>query len=200
MDTAMRNNQKTGLYMNLATGFGLLLVGAFIAYGIARGIFRSQESMEAFLKPLGIFAPLLFVTIQAIQVVLPILPGSIGCVVGVLIWGPVGGFALNYIGISIGSILAFLLARKYGQPLVRSIASEKIYNKYIGWLEKGKKFDWCFALAIFFPVAPDDFLCYLAGLTNMKLKKFAAIILLGKPFSIALYSMGLYTALTWFLR
>lgn len=200
MDTVIKSNQKAGFYMNLATGFGLLLVGAFIAYGISQGIFQSEEAMEAFLKPMGLLAPLLFLVIQAVQVVLPILPGAIGCMVGVMIWGPVGGFALNYIGISIGSVGAFLLARKYGQPLVRSIASEKIYNKYIGWLKKGKKFDRCFAAAIFFPVAPDDFLCYLAGLTEMSLKKFVAVILLGKPCSIALYSMGIYAAFQWILE
>ncbi len=195
METAMKNQQKSGFYMNLATGIGLLLVGAFVAYGIATGIFRSKEALEAFLKPLGMAAPLLFVVIQAVQVMLPILPGAIGCVAGVMIWGPVGGFVLNYLGICLGSMGAFLLARRYGQPLVRSMASEKIYNRYIGWLDKGKLFDRCFALAIFFPVAPDDFLCYLAGLTNMPLKKFAAIIFLAKPLSIALYSMGLYAAL-----
>lgn len=48
-----------------------------------------------------------------------------------------------------------------------------------------------FAAAIFFPVAPDDFLCYLAGTTPMRLGRFTSIILLGKPASIALYSLGL---------
>jgi len=42
-------------------------------------------------------------------------------------------------------------------------------------------------------VAPDDFLCYLAGTTNMTWKQFVTVIFLGKPFSIALYSLGLTT-------
>lgn len=46
-------------------------------------------------------------------------------------------------------------------------------------------------LTIFFPVAPDDLLCYIAGLTKMSLKKFVLIIFLGKPGSIFLYSLGL---------
>ena len=40
-------------------------------------------------------------------------------------------------------------------------------------------------------MAPDDFLCYLAGTTSMTWRRFTAIILLGKPLSIALYSLGL---------
>ena len=125
------------------------------------------------------------------QVVIPILPGGVSCLAGVLIFGPVWGFVYNYIGISIGSILAFLLSKQYGRPVVRNIIGEKNYDKYIGWLSKGNGFDKAFAVAIFLPVAPDDLLCYIAGLTKMTLKKFTAIILLGKPGSILLYSLGL---------
>lgn len=52
-----------------------------------------------------------------------------------------------------------------------------------------------FALLIFLPVAPDDFLCYLAGISKMTVRKFAIIILLGKPLAILLYSMGVYQLL-----
>lgn len=44
------------------------------------------------------------------------------------------------------------------------------------------------------PVAPDDFLCMLAGLTKMTYKKFITIIVLGKPASLLVYSLGLTTA------
>lgn len=115
-------------------------------------------------------------------------------------FGPVWGFVYNYVGICIGSIAAFLLAKRFGQPFVKGITNERTYEKYVGWLERGSKFDKFFALAIFFPVAPDDFLCYLAGLTRMRLKKFSVIILLGKPASIALYSLGLTTVAGLVLR
>ena len=60
-----------------------------------------------------------------------------------------------------------------------------VHAYYEGWLEKGAKFDKFFAVAIFMPVAPDDFLCYLAGLTKMRSSRFLKIIILGKPFAIA---------------
>ena len=172
---------------------GLTCMAWFIWYGYRQGIFHSQEALEHFLNQFGLWAPAVFTIIQAVQVVLPILPGAIGCLAGVLIFGPFWGFLYCYFGISIGSICAFLLARRYGAPFVRSISNPRTYEKYIGWLEKGNRFDIFFAIAIFLPVAPDDFLCYLAGLTRMSLKKMTAIILLGKPASIALYSLGLYT-------
>ncbi len=190
---AQPQNRAAKWILNGCTVVGLALMALFVWYCWQQGIFQSQDALETFLGRFGIWAPLIFTAVQAVQVVLPILPGAVGCLAGVLIFGPVWGFVYNYIGISIGSICAFLLARRYGAPFVRSITSPKLYDKYIGWLEKGNRFDKFFAVAIFFPVAPDDFLCYLAGLTRMRLRKMAAIILLGKPFSIALYSLGLYT-------
>ena len=107
-------------------------------------------------------------------------------------FGGFQAFWYNYIGICIGSLLAFLIAQRVGRPALTLIASEKTYNRYIGWLEHNQKtFDKLFTTAIFLPVAPDDFLCYLAGMTKMTIKKFTIIILLGKPLAIAAYSMGL---------
>jgi uncharacterized membrane protein YdjX (TVP38/TMEM64 family) len=114
-----------------------------------------------------------------------------GCIVGIIVFGPWVGFLYNYIGICIGSIIVFMLSKRYGRHFVKGIVGERSYDKYIGWVERGKKFDKMFALAIFLPVAPDDLLCYIAGLTKMELRTFVAIILLGKPMSIAIYSLGL---------
>lgn len=191
--------EKTAVYLNLCTLLGLAAMAWFIWYGVRHRLFVSQEALQTFLERFGLWAPALFIVIQMVQVVVPILPGAIGCLGGVLIFGPVWGFVYNYVGIFLGSILAFLLSRKYGRTFVRQIVGEKNYHQYIGWLEKGKAFDKAFAVAIFLPVAPDDLLCYIAGLTHMSLKKFAVILLLGKPGSIFLYSLGL-TGVMEFLR
>ena len=129
--------------------------------------------------------------LQILQVVIPIIPGGISSAAGVLIFGPYLGFVYNYVGISIGSVIIFLLGRRYGKPFILSMISDKTYDKYIGWLDNQSRFEKLFALAIFLPVAPDDALCLMAGLTNISVKKFTLIILLAKPLSIFLYSMAL---------
>ena len=103
-------------------------------------------------KSIRVVCPALFLVIQMIQVVLPILPGAVGCLGGVLIFGPVWGFVYNYIGISLGSILAFLLSKRYGRPFVRGIIGEKNYEKYIGWLEREKLLIRRLQLPFFFPL------------------------------------------------
>ncbi len=184
----------SAFWLKAAAALGITAMAAFAWYGWKTGIFSSREAMERFLSPFGIWAPIVFVLLQVVQVIIPILPGGVSTLAGVLLFGPIWGFVYNYVGICAGSTLAFLLARRYGRPLVQKLTDKKAYDKYSKWLEGGKKFDWCFAAAIFFPMAPDDLLCFLAGVTNMSLRRFIAIILLAKPVSIALYSMGLYAA------
>ena len=182
--------------LNVTTIAGFILIGILLFYGFRMGIFASPEVLQTFLLNFGFWAPIVFVAIQAVQVVIPILPGGIGCVAGVIAFGPIWGFIYNYIGICAGSIIAFLLARKYGRTFVQAVTNEKQFTKYENWMERGNKFDWLFGIAIFLPVAPDDLLCYLAGLTKMKLRRFTWIILLGKPLALWLYSMGVTSIIT----
>ena len=159
--------------------------------GWRTGVLTSQAQMQALVHSCGAVGIVLFILFQAVQVVVPVLPGGIGCLAGVLIFGPVWGFVYNYVGICIGSLAAFAVARNCGKPLLTMLFSEKTIAKYSRWAEERNRFARLFALAIFLPVAPDDFLCYLAGTTEMSWRQYTAIILLGKPFAIALYSLGL---------
>ncbi len=190
-------NKNIKRWTHFITAIVIISMGLFLYYGLENNLFSDMESLKQFIAEGGIWGPLIFVLIQIIQVVIPIIPGGVSCAAGVVLFGPWAGLLYNYVGIVIGSFINFYLARKYGTTLVKSFVSESTYDKYSNWLDKGKKFDKFFALAIFFPVAPDDFLCMLAGLTKMSLKRFSAIILLGKPASIAMYSLTLIYAGSW---
>lgn len=179
--------------VNIASWVSLILCGILAVWGYQSGIFQSVETMQQFVNRFGMVGALIFVLIQIVQVVFPIIPGGISCLAGVLLFGAIPGFFYNYIGICVGSCIAFGIARSLGRPVLYKMFSEKMIEKYLTWTEQKGRFLKLFALAIFLPVAPDDFLCYLAGTTNMTWKQFVAVIFLGKPFSIALYSLGLTT-------
>ena len=184
-----RSVEKTALQVVSFTGFALCLLVAL--WGWQTGVLTSQERLQALVARCGMAGALLFTVFQAVQVVVPILPGGLGCLAGVLLFGPVWGFVYNYVGICIGSLMAFAVARNCGKPLLGLLFSEKTIQRYSHWTEEKGRFARLFALAIFLPVAPDDFLCYLAGTTEMSWGRYTAIILLCKPFAIALYSLGL---------
>ena len=115
------------------------------------------------------------------------LPGFLGCIVGAGMFGAAGGFWCNYIGISIGSIIAFLLARRFGVELVRLMIPMEKYQKWVDWVNTKKSYTVVLFLAILLPLAPDDFLCYFSGLTGMSARRFTWIIVLGKPLCILAY-------------
>jgi uncharacterized membrane protein YdjX (TVP38/TMEM64 family) len=177
--------------INTISIIGLGLSIALTIYFINLGVFKDINALRGLVGNSVILGPIVFILLQILQVVIPIIPGGVSSAAGVLIFGPYLGFVYNYVGISIGSVIIFLLGRRYGKPFILSMISDKTYDKYIGWLDNQSRFEKLFALAIFLPVAPDDALCLMAGLTNMTVKKFTLIILLAKPASIFLYSMAL---------
>ncbi len=182
------NFQKVSKWISLA----ILLIFILAAVYLYRaGAFSSTQDLQEMIAGTGIAGALLFFVVQAVQVVIPIIPGGVSCLAGVLLFGAWKGFLLNYLGICLGSCIAFFISRNAGKDLLHRLFSEKLITKYENWTEKQNRFTKLFAIAIFFPVAPDDFLCYLAGTTTMRWRQFVTIILLGKPLSIAAYSLGL---------
>lgn len=177
--------------INLISILGLLLSLAYLFYLYKNGILTDKTKLDEYINGLGTGGLLIFILIQIIQVVIPIIPGGISCVAGVTLFGIIKGLILNYIGICIGSIIVFFISRKWGRPVIENLFDEKKIQKFDSWLQKGNKLTVIFAMLILSPVTPDDFLCYCAGTTNMKFKHFATIILLGKPLPITVYSLGL---------
>ncbi|WP_197671771.1 TVP38/TMEM64 family protein [Devriesea agamarum] len=163
---------------------------ALLIYGYISGAFSSVPELQQTMAELGWWAPILFILLQAVQIVFPVLPGGIGIVAGPILFGPALGSLYNYLGICIGSLYVFHLARMHGVPLILKVFPKKLFIRYRRWTEHPHFTRW-FAVAIVLPVAPDDFLCYLAGTTKMSARTYWLIILLGKPWSILAYSFGL---------
>ena len=181
---------KKTLKKSIPTVFSAASIFIILVLMIRTGIFSSPDRMEAFLDKAGMWAPAAFVLLQIIQIIIPVIPGGLSCVIGVLVFGPLFGFLYNFAGMLIGSALAFWIGKKCGKTFILKFVSQSKYQKYEVWLEKGKKFNIFFALAIFFPGSPDDLLCMIAGMTFMSFKKFLTLYALCKPLSLLTYSIG----------
>ena len=176
-------------YLGAALIFLLMLLILFCVQGYLGGHFSSAEQLQAYMKRFGVFAPVILTVIQAIQVIIPVLPGWLGCVVGAGMFGAAGGFWCNYIGISAGSIISFLLAKRYGVELVRKMVPMEKYQKLVDWVNTKKSYTLILFLVILLPLAPDDFLCWFSGLTGMASRRFIWIIIAAKPWCILFYSL-----------
>ena len=151
--------------------------------------FSSIEDFQAYIDRFGIAGPFFLTIFQAFQVVVPVLPGYLGCAAGAVAFGTEIGFICNYIGISAGSIISYFLARRYGLNIVNLMFSEKTYNKWRKKIEKSKSYERFLFIATLLPLFPNDFLCYFSGLIKMDRRKFIWIIILGKPWCILAYSI-----------
>ncbi|WP_300660447.1 TVP38/TMEM64 family protein [uncultured Acetatifactor sp.] len=197
MDIACREQQtldrQTEKYKKLVTiglmamcaAFMIILLKAYLD-----GEFDSVDTFQKYVAGFGLIAPLFLVAFQAAQVILPVLPGLLGCVVGSVMFGWMGGFWCNYIGISAGSIIAFLLARKFGKGLVNRMFPGEKYEKWATWAAESRFYTVLLFLGMVLPLFPDDYFCYFTGITKMSTRKFVTIILLGKPWCILAYCIA----------
>lgn len=169
--------------------FGIVLLCALGVRAFLQGKINSVEALQQYVKQFGFFAPLFLVLFQAFQVVVPILPGYLGCAAGAVAFGSMEGFCYNYVGICVGSLIAYFLARKFGIDIVLSMFSKKFYEKWSRRIGLSRSYAFFLFMAILLPLFPDDFLCYFSGLIKMNRRRFIGILLLGKPWCILGYSI-----------
>lgn len=93
--------------INIMTVVCGIIIIFLVIYWYRLGIFTSQTKMKAYLANKKVIGPVIFVLIQIVQVVIPIIPGGVSLLAGVVFFGPIAGFIYNYVGICIGSIIDF---------------------------------------------------------------------------------------------
>lgn len=164
--------------------------GIFLFIEYKNGKFSDIDSFQNFVQSFGLWGPVFLTAFQCVKVVYAVIPGTLGYIVAPSLFGTIPGILCNYIGICTGSFIAFALSKNFGVTIMKQLFSEKKYQKTVKWMQKWNKsypvFLW---IAILIPLSPDDFLCYFSGLTDMKFKKFAIIILTAKPWFIIVYGL-----------
>lgn len=142
------------------------------------GIYSSSDKLGKFLQSLGPYSPAVFVLFQIIQVIAAPFPGELTGVAGGFVYGKTIGFLLSTIGLSIGSWVAFELASILGRPFVERFVKREVMEKF-NFLTTNTGVAICFVLFLF-PGFPKDYLCYLLGLSRMKLSTFLLISVIGR--------------------
>lgn len=185
--------------VNYISYFGIALT-FYLGYRLYQvGAFTDPHVLKDLILRVGIWGPIVFILVQIIQVVVPIIPGGISLGVGVIVFGPFWGFIYNYVGIVAGSLILFGLGRRYGHKIIDIFVSQKTVDKYMSKLDS-KGWHITFALLILAPVAPDDALILLTSLTKMTWREFTAIIVLCKPATILAYSMAMVYGADWLMK
>lgn len=180
--------------IHAATLIGLAGVVVLVALGIASGVLTSVASLREFVDGFGVLAPVAFILAGALEAVFPVIPGSGAIISAPIIFGHLQGAFYAYLATVAGSILVFAISRHVGRDMLVARFSERSIERYGKWLDH-PKFTRYFAIAIALPLAPDDLLCYLAGLTTMRWRTYLLIVFLCKPWGVLLYTTGVMAIL-----
>ncbi|HEX2914466.1 MAG TPA: TVP38/TMEM64 family protein [Chloroflexia bacterium] len=173
-------------YTKIIIGLALLLLVIAALYFLPSQLtsdwlgntFSSAAALKEYILSFGPWAPLIFFLIQFVQVIVSPIPGSVTTLAGGALFGAIPSFLLSGSGTVAGSLVAFYLARIFGQKLVSRLVGKKIYERYNGFFSG--KFVVGLFLMFIFPFFPDDALCLLAGLSTMRLGIFLLLQLLGR--------------------
>jgi uncharacterized membrane protein YdjX (TVP38/TMEM64 family) len=121
----------------------------------------------------GYLAPLMFMTLQALQVLFAPVPGEATGILGGYLFGAWTSFIYSSIALTVGSALAFIIGHLFADAFRARFSKTRIYRKFNHLVFKG---DFVIPFVLFlFPGFPKDSLSYLLGLSTMPFKVFIFI-------------------------
>jgi len=181
METQKRRWKSLIGYAVLILAICLLLYYYREVYGSfleAARFFRSKKRLNDFVASFGPYAPFTFIGLQILQILFAPVPGELTGFIGGYLFGIGPAFVYSTVGLTLGSMLAFLISRRLGMPFVRRFVGQEIMGKFDYLMEhQGAFFSFIFFLI---PGLPKDYFCYLLGLSPMHFLTFLVISTVGR--------------------
>ena len=141
-------------------------------------VFSNSEKLQRMLISLGPYSSAVFILLQVLQVVAAPFPGELTGVVGGYLYGEGFGFILSTIGLTLGSWVTFELASILGRPFVEKYIRGEVLRKF-DFITTNTGAFICFLLFVI-PGFPKDYLCYVLGLSRMRLGTFLIVSVIGR--------------------
>lgn len=174
-------------------GIGIfVLFSAAVAWLIGKPLLQFVSEPEKFRQWVdshGLLGPLAFLGMMLLQVFVAVIPGEPLEIGAGYAFGAVEGTILCILGAAIGSTLVFLFVRRFGVRAVEVfISREKIHS--LRFLQNTRRVHLFLLVAFLLPGTPKDVLCYVAGLTTLKLGPFILISSICRLPSIVTSTIG----------
>lgn len=174
---------RIALCIAVAAAYYLLVRIGWLPVNPIEFLFTLGEQVRAELPKYGAFAPLVYIAVYALQIVVAPIPGAALAYTAGYLFGPIAA-VYSMIGILIGSALGFLLARRFGMPLIEKLAPPSWIQHWKNLAAVNSSFTWF--LVMLAPTA--DVFYFIAGLTRLSFRRFMLIVLLGRTPGIILSS------------
>lgn len=183
--TVSRTRKAATLSVTVAAAIALYL----LSYQLLPNLLDATK-LRQWIDSFGIFAPAIFVLLQTTQVIFAPIPGQLLALSGGYVFGPLYGTIYSLLGVTIGSSIAFLLTKRHGRPVVERVFHEDMIARFDGFVDRVGLLG--FTAFIMLPGLPDDAVCFLAGLTEWRLRTFMLAIIIGRfpAYVLTVYAGG----------
>ncbi len=166
----MRNTEiNRSIFLKILIGLGLVLVVLLTGQAVNFAYWLKPERIHDLLGQVGWLAPLVYMCLMALAVVIAIIPSLPLNVAAGAFFGPLPGTLYSVLGATIGAAAAFLIARYLGREVI-----ERFIQGHINFCSQCS--DRLLTKIIFIsrliPFISFDVVSYGAGLTKMTLRAF----------------------------
>lgn len=176
-------------YLILVVSLAVMLGLSFALWQPMINFIEDPDSLAVWIESAGIWGPIIFMSLNTIQVLLAIIPGGPFEVAAGALFGPWIGSFMCDIAMSAGGVITFLFAKKFGMKFIELFTTrEKIES--VKFLHSSKKSTTLLFLFFLLPGTPKDLMCYVVGLTDIKLSTWIAINVVGRFPAILLSALS----------
>lgn len=151
--------------------------------------FSDSDAIKNWVDENYFWGILVMILLCAVQVVIALIPGELLEIAAGYAFGGFMGALVCIVGLVLGSVIAILLARKFGRRLVESLyPREKIDSLPI--INNPRKRNITVFLLFLIPGTPKDLFTYVIGLTEMSIPLYIAITAVARIPSVIMSTIG----------
>lgn len=141
--------------------------------------FSTFEEAVEYLRQYKVLSVPVYLVAELLQIMISVLPGQVFQFAAGYLFGFLPGLLYTLIGAVIGTAVTFYLARLLGSDAVHLMLGKERTEKYVELLNSRKAYVITFLLYLI-PGFPKDTLCYMAGVSEIKLMPFLILSVAGR--------------------
>lgn len=148
-------------------------------------LLHQGDLVSDWVNSFGALAPLAYISIFALQILIAPMPGQFMGMMGGYVFGVFLGSLYSITGLAIGAGLAMFLARRFGRPFLERFFSRDEVKAWERKLYMRSPVSW--GLLFVFPVP--DVVFYLAGLSTIPLVRLLPSVIAGRGLGLFFANM-----------
>lgn len=169
-----------------------LLVAGVMALGTLIWPYLSfltdRDALRDLILSAGIWAPLVYMLLQIMQVVIAPIPGTVISLAGGYVFETALATLYAMIGTTIGFWIVFTVSKRYGRRVMKYFASAESVAKY-DKISTSKSAYAFIAVGFLFPFIPDPILGYIAGTTPISTRVLMIIAVIMRTPGVLMTSL-----------